>query len=595
MRPLRMLVVLWIASIPLTSNVMFAKSKMWGYIRLHITPKQAYVFVDGVPIWPGNTKYWTIPTKWYYVSPGEHKLDFYNYGFKHATREVTLEGGQTKELNVNLTPIPGDATGPWGRIQIEGRFFDAVLLNGGTPGFFMGHVSEFNNENIWKQELLVPPGTYTVKLLRAGTGQNDYTGKVTVAANQRVVIYTLHHGKQVTHPWNRGEKLGSLPRFHAGLASSTVAVVKPTVKLTAANTQLSCGQSTHLHWTSTDAPLVKIAGLGKVPPSGEKTVHPDQATDYKLTAKGPGGEATSDVDVKVNNAVQSSLSVSPANVHFKKIGDKVVQEGSATLNWSSSNASNVTLNPIGAVGTSGSKTVHPLPKPGETGSVDQNITYTLTASNACGGTETKTATLHLIGSITPELTRMASMNSVFFPTDLPAADNPQGGLESSQQAVLTRLAANFIKFHDDHPNAKLMLGAHADRRGTLKYNQALSDRRAKRVEAFLEEQGVPPASIETHAYGKTDDLTPDQVNQLLKSNPHLTLEQLKTIKKDFRIVVLATNRRVDFDINTTGQQSKQFYPFAAQDSHILMSPENGERLQAAMHRVTEASSESNNP
>jgi outer membrane protein OmpA-like peptidoglycan-associated protein len=584
MRPVRTFLWLVCLSLVLVPSSMLSRSAKVGYFKLHIMPKQAYVFIDGVPIWRGNAKY--------YAQPGEHTLDFYNYGYKHTTQKITLEAGKTQSLDVNMEAIPGSASGPWGRIQIEGPYFDAVLLNGGTPDFFVGHVDEFNNENIWKQELLVPPGTYGVKLLRVGSGVEDYSGNVTVAENQRVVIYVQHNGKQVTHEWTRGKGMSSIPRFKAGIASTTVAVVKPTGQFSAANSQLNCGESTTLTWSTTDAAQVEITNLGQLPASGQKTVQPSDSTKYTMTAAGPGGKVTSDADVNVNKAVTSSLSVSPSEIRYHRVGDKVVEQGSSTVSWSSGNASTVAVDPFGSVGPSGSQTVQPVPKKTDQGPIDETVTYTLTASNACGGSDTKTAILHLTGSIEPaenkavetELETRLGLNSVYFPTNLPTEKAPQEGLVGSQKSVLTTLATDFKKYLSIRPEAKLILQAHADKRGSAQFNQALSERRANLVKSFLTEQGIPAASIETHAFGSSENMSPDQVKELQESNPNLTPEQRAAMEKNFPIIVLANNRRVDVSLSTTGQQSKRYYPYTAPDSSDLLSPAEKRQLKAAEAR-----------
>ena len=63
----------------------------------------------------------------------------------------------------------------------------------------------------------------------------------------------------------------------------------------------------------------------------------------------------------------------------------------------------------------------------------------------------------------------------------------------------------------------MILGGHADHRGSVEYNQALSERRVERVKGFLVEQGVPEANIDTKAYGKDDNLTTEQVRTKLRT------------------------------------------------------------------------------
>lgn len=84
-----------------------------GRIKLTLNPKQAYVFVDGVPVGPGSGVIWAMP--------GEHTLTVYNYGYKPYTSKFTAEDGKTTALAVALEVIPGTVPGPWGRIVLKGQ------------------------------------------------------------------------------------------------------------------------------------------------------------------------------------------------------------------------------------------------------------------------------------------------------------------------------------------------------------------------------------------------------------------------------------------------------------------------------------------
>jgi LPXTG-motif cell wall-anchored protein len=52
-------------------------------------------------------------------------------------------------------------------------------------------------------------------------------------------------------------------------------------------------------------------------------------------------------------------------------------------------------------GTSGSEPIKAMPKQTATGPIDEMQTYKMTATNACGGSDTETASLHVTGSIEP--------------------------------------------------------------------------------------------------------------------------------------------------------------------------------------------------
>jgi outer membrane protein OmpA-like peptidoglycan-associated protein/opacity protein-like surface antigen len=170
-------------------------------------------------------------------------------------------------------------------------------------------------------------------------------------------------------------------------------------------------------------------------------------------------------------------------------------------------------------------------------------------------------------------TRLA-LHSVFFQTDQPRAEHPEGGLVASQEGTLTTLASDFKKYLEFKPDAHLTLSGHADVRGSVEYNQALSERRVARTKQFLVEQGVPEASIETRGLGKDQELTADQVKDLVDQNPDLSTAHRDKILRDLNVIVLAQNRRVDVVLSTTGQESVRLYPFNAADSLTLLDERN---------------------
>jgi len=525
-----------------------------GKLRLHVNPKQAYVWVDDRAISEAS-KHPSLK-----LSAGEYKVELANYGYKAISRTVMITAGETTDLDVSLEKVGETVPGPFGAIAIKRADRDALLLNGKTPDFFVGHGDEFNTDFLWwKQELVVPPGTYQVTAQR---GDKDiWSGQVSVAANQRVIV-DVPKGVSRSEPWHRGEKLASVPRFTAGVASATVAVAKPSAEVSATNSQLYCGETSQLKWTSSDAPQVETSPAGTVAASGEQTVRPKQTTTYKLAATGPGGTASSDVTINVDNAIDVDLSLSPAEIHYKRVGDEVVEHASATLNWSATNASNVSIDGLGALDPSGSNTFKVSPQKSDPGSVDETVTYTLHATNDCGGAETRTVALHIVGTIEPGA---LAMRSVYFPTDLPKTLKSEARLLPSEQEELKSIAEEFKRYLTYKSNARLILSGHADSRGPDSYNQLLSKRRAEIVKRFLVEQGVPESSIDVQAFGKKDNLTTEQVEQLLNENTDLTGEVRESVVKKLGNIVLAYNRRVDLTLSSTGQESGRAYPFNAED------------------------------
>ena len=548
-----------LGAIVLLSSAAVAQELKTGKLKISVSPKQAYAFVDGKAIGPGNR---TIK-----LEAGTHHLVVANYGFKFVEQDVSIDSHQTVPLDIKLEPAGGEVAGPRGRIQIEvgmRRAGDAaVLLNGKKPQYFVGHVDEFNNEIGWHQELIVPPGTHQVTITRYG--KELWFGSVTVAADQRVIL-DISNGKQVTKAWPRGSKeLGTtVPRFHAGIASATV-VVAPVAGTVSANpSKIDCNQKTLLAWISGETIDADMSGMSPVPTTGEKTVSPRQTTVYELTAIGPGGVTKPGTTLEVNPVVQSSLNASPTEVRYRRIGDKVIEQGTTTLTWSSSNSDAASLDPLGSVDGGGSKSITLNPTQTGNGPVDEEFKYTLAATNACGGSDTKTVAVHLKGSIEP--IPAVLLRSIFFPTDYPTKKYPELGLVRSQQEALTNLAAGFKQYLEYDADAKLSLGAYADERGPNKYNQALSELRAQRVKEFLVSQGIAADKIDTSAYGEENPLDKATVIDLQTRNPNQPQE---TRTRDFRATWLAYNRRVDIVLLPTNAESVRFYPNQAADSEIL--------------------------
>jgi len=174
----------------------------------------------------------------------------------------------------------------------------------------------------------------------------------------------------------------------------------------------------------------------------------------------------------------------------------------------------------------------------------------------------------------PEQVRLEArlaLHSVFFPTAQPRAAHPEGGLLESQQQTLKTLAEDFKVYLTIKPEAHLILTGHADVRGTQEYNQALTERRVNRAKQFLTEQGIAESAIETRAVGEEQELSQDEVKDLIQSNPDLTDSERQKILHDLTTIVLAQNRRVDITLTTTGQQSVRLYPFNAEDSITLLN------------------------
>lgn len=525
-----------------------------GRLKIKVSPKQAYVFVDGTAIRDGSQ---TIQ-----LNAGKHTVGVHNYGYLPENQSVDIAAGKTTELSVSLQASGDKVSGPFGDIELKGHPRAAVLLNGTTPNYFVGHVDEFDNNFIWHQRLMVKPGTYQVTVTQKG--QTIWSGPVAVKAGERVIVNLNNNGAMKTRDWKEGNTIGPQPRFHSGIASAMVPIAPVTAQLSAAQTQLACGQSDTLNWKTADAADTSISDVGNVAENGEQMVKPMQTTTYELVAKGPGGEATQTATIDVNTQPTASLSLSQPEVRYHKIGDKVVQQDSATLVWLADNASRVTLDPQGNVTPTGSQNITASPNRTGDGPISQDVTYTLHVANACGGTATRTATLHIVGSIDPP--PPVTLASVFYPTAYPEKEHPQIGLVASQEQVLAK-AANTFKNNEQYDQGnKLMVVGHADVRGSEKYNLALSERRDEAVKEYLISQGIAPDRIETRAEGKDKELDQKKVEELQSEDTQKPPAWMSAKEK---ATWLAYNRRVDIILEPTGQESTEAYPNDAGDARIL--------------------------
>lgn len=175
-----------------------------------------------------------------------------------------------------------------------------------------------------------------------------------------------------------------------------------------------------------------------------------------------------------------------------------------------------------------------------------------------------------------------ALHSVYFATAKPRMEDPDAGLLASQEKTLTALATDFLVYLQAKPDARLTLEGHADRRGSVEYNQTLSQRRVERVKGFLVALGVPTGNIQAEAFGKQENLTEKQVRNAVERNPELSPEDRQRVLSNMRTIIMASNRRVDITLSSAGQASQESvreYPFNAADSLTLLQ-EEGTRKSA---------------
>ncbi len=163
---------------------------------------------------------------------------------------------------------------------------------------------------------------------------------------------------------------------------------------------------------------------------------------------------------------------------------------STTLTWQTTNATDVSIDGIGAVVATGSVQVTP----------SDSTTYHLIAKGA-GGTQDATARVTVnvpppppppaVPSATEAELFAQNVKDIYFDYDkydVRAAE--QGSLQGDAQ------------FLQQHPNIHITIEGHCDERGSTEYNLALGTNRADTVKNALIQAGVGGDRIKTISYGK---------------------------------------------------------------------------------------------
>src|SRR5580704_10377333 len=207
-------------------------------------------------------------------------------------------------------------------------------------------------------------------------------------------------------------------------------------------------------------------------------------------------------------------------------------------------------------------------------------TYTVkcTVNDGRGGTADASGTVEV--KEPPQVHQLEvklALHSIYFPTALPTVAKPDGGLEASQAATLDSLASDFLQYLKYRPDAHLTLQGHADVRGPREYNVKLSERRAERAKKYLIDKGAPADHLQTQAFGFEKNMTDEEVKAQIAADPDLSPDEKKKILANLLTVRLASNRRVDITLSTTGEQSVRRFPFNSRDALTLLSRSGGEK------------------
>ena len=183
-----------------------------------------------------------------------------------------------------------------------------------------------------------------------------------------------------------------------------------------------------------------------------------------------------------------------------------VQKGQpTTLSWQTTNATDVSIDGIGAVQPSGSQQVTPA----------DSTTYHLTAKGA-GGTQEATARV-TVGppppaqttgpSATEEELFSQSVKDLYF-------DYDKADIRADQQSALQGDA----QFIGQHSSIRATVEGHCDERGSTEYNLALGTSRAEAVKSALTQAGIAADRVKTISYGKEKPFCNEHTEECWQQN-----------------------------------------------------------------------------
>ena len=192
--------------------------------------------------------------------------------------------------------------------------------------------------------------------------------------------------------------------------------------------------------------------------------------------------------------------------------DVIQQRQSTTLTWQTNNASDITIDGLGTVSASGSKTVMP----------NSSTTYTLTAKGP-GGSQNASARVTVnerVAAATPQPSDAdlfaRNVRDVLFDFD-------KFNIRTDEAPVAQADASFLVQ----HPAIKVSVEGHCDDRGSEEYNLALGTSRAETLKKSLLQQGVTADRIRTISYGKERPFCTEDNEQCWAENrvDHIAMAQ----------------------------------------------------------------------
>jgi peptidoglycan-associated lipoprotein len=178
--------------------------------------------------------------------------------------------------------------------------------------------------------------------------------------------------------------------------------------------------------------------------------------------------------------------------------------GAATLTWSSTDATQLTISPeVGAVTAQGSTQVHP----------SDSTTYTVTASGPGGSADASARVT--VNAPPPPPPPEPSIRELFDRYVVDAYfDFNKFDVRADARDALGK-TGDFLR---KYPQVKVTIEGHCDERGSTEYNLTLGDRRANAVKQYLVSLGVSADRMSTVSYGKEKPFCGEHTEECWQTN-----------------------------------------------------------------------------
>jgi peptidoglycan-associated lipoprotein len=209
---------------------------------------------------------------------------------------------------------------------------------------------------------------------------------------------------------------------------------------------------------------------------------------------------------KTTVAVTPPPPAPPAPTATIEATPSAVQPGEpVVITWKTENATDVSIDPVGAVQPSGSTTVTPT----------ESTTYRLTAKGPGGVQESDARITVAVASAEGPtnnaeealLANETNRLDIYFDTD--------DYYIRPDQLLTIRSDAAFLK---EHAELRVIVEGHCDEKGSTEYNLALGDRRAAEVKRALEKAGVNAGRMRAISYGKEQPVCQEESDACWRRN-----------------------------------------------------------------------------